>query len=311
MRCLVAAVLLALSASAGAQPGGAAPYVVVLGVGQDGGVPQIGTPDHPGWQDPAFRHLVVSLAVVDPATGERWLFEATPDLREQLHRLDLVAPTPAPRPGLAGIFLTHAHMGHYTGLLHLGHEAMGAHGVPVHVMPRFAEMLRTHEPWALLVRRENLALQPLADGVAVRLNDRLTVTPVLVPHRQELSEVVGFRIDGPTRSVFFLPDIDAWDAWDAEGTRIEDVLATVDVAYLDATFYANGEIPGRDMSTFPHPFVTTTMARLAPLPASDRAKVRFLHVNHTNPAGRPGSPERRAVHAAGFRMAEALERVDL
>ena len=232
-----------------------APYVLVLGIGQDGGVPQAGTKDHPGWSDPAARHLVVSLALVDPATSQRWLFEATPDFREQLHRLDAAFPVEE-KPGLAGVFLTHAHMGHYTGLMFLGHESMGAQGVPVYAMPRMQDYLRTNGPWDQLVRYENIALRPLADGVPVRLNDRLTVTPFLVPHRQEYSEVAGFRIDGPNRSVLFIPDIDAWETWEAQGTRIEALLADVDVAYLDATFYANGELPGRDMSGFPHPFIT-------------------------------------------------------
>ena len=86
---------------------------------------------------------------------------------------------------------------------------------------------------------------------------------------------------------------------------------TVDVAYLDATFYADGEIPGRDMSTFPHPFIVTTMERLAGLPASERAKVRFIHLNHTNPALWDDSDARRAVEAAGFRVAAEGEVVDL
>ena len=294
--------------------GGAAraqPYVVVLGVAQDGGAPQLGASDDPGWQDPAFRRLATSLALVDPASGQRWLFEATPDVREQLHRLDLVAPSDAPAPGLAGLFLTHAHMGHYTGLLHLGHEALGARGVPLYAMPRMRSFLTSNEPWHQLVRYENVVLRDLADGQPVRLSDELAVTPFLVPHRQEYSEVVGYRIDGPSRSVVFLPDIDSWTAWDAWGTRIEDVVAGADVAYLDATFYANGEIPGRDMSTFPHPFITHTMERLAPLPASERAKVRFIHLNHTNPALRPGSAARDTVEARGFRLADELERVTL
>lgn len=288
-----------------------APYVIVLGIAQDGGVPQAGSRAHPGWQDPAFRRLVVSLAVVDPATGDRWLFEATPDIRAQLHRLDLIAPAAVPPPGLAGVFLTHAHMGHYTGLLHFGHESMGARGVPVYAMPRMRAFLEENGPWSQLVRYENIDLRTLAHGASVRLNDRLTVTPVLVPHRQEFSEVVGYRIDGPSRSVFFLPDIDSWEAWDAEGTRIEQVLAEVDVAYLDATFYANGEIPGRDMSGFPHPFLTHSMKRFAKLPPSEREKVRFIHLNHTNPALRPGSAARRSVEASGFRLAEELEQVGL
>ena len=300
--------MLVLPTAACAQP--ADPYLIVLGIAQDGGVPQAGTKVHPGWDDPTQKHLVVSLALIDPATSQRWLFEATPDFREQLYRLDTVFPVDE-KPGLSGIFLTHAHMGHYTGMMYLGHESMGAQGVPVYAMPRMHDYLSTNGPWNQLVRYNNIALQPLSDGVPVRLTDRLSVTALLVPHRQEYSEVVGFRIDGPNRSVLFIPDIDSWEDWDAEGTRIEDQIAEVDVAYLDATFYANGEIPGRDMSGFPHPFITHSMERFAPLPEAERAKVRFIHLNHTNPALHPDSEARRTIEQNGFRVAKALERVDL
>lgn len=293
-----------LGAEAGALGG---PTLVVLGIAQDGGVPQTGDADAPGWTDPARRRRVVSLGVV--ADGRRWLFEATPDLPEQLAHLDRAAP----RTGAAvldGVFLTHAHIGHYTGLMFLGHESLGARRVPVFAMPRMADFLRTNGPWSQLVRYENVEIRELADGVPVPLAEGLTVTPFVVPHRQEFSEVVGYRIDGPRRSVLFIPDIDSWREWDEAGTRLEDALATVDLAYLDATFYANGEIPGRDMSGFPHPFITTTMARLADLPASERAKVRFIHLNHTNPALWPG-PAREAIEAAGMRVAAEGERVGL
>jgi pyrroloquinoline quinone biosynthesis protein B len=286
------------------------PFVVVLGVAQDGGVPQAGSPGHPGWSDPGRRRLVVSLGLVDPATSERWMFEATPDFRRQLQRLDAVHPV-EDRPGLSGIFLTHAHIGHYTGLMFLGHESMGASGVPVYAMPRMGEFLAGNGPWSQLVAYENIALRPLVAGVPVRLNDRLTVTPFLVPHRQEFSEVVGFRIDGPRRSALFIPDIDGWEEWEAEGTRIEDMLADVDIAFLDATFYAEGEIPGRDMSGFPHPFITHSMERFGPLPSAVRGRVRFIHLNHTNPALWAESEARRSIEAAGFHVAEPLEREQL
>jgi pyrroloquinoline quinone biosynthesis protein B len=238
------------------------------------------------------------------------LFEATPDFREQLHRLDEAVPA-GDRPGLSGIFLTHAHIGHYTGLMFVGHESMGAQGVPVYAMPKMSAYLRTNGPWSQLVRYNNIDLRSLEDGQSVALNERLRVTPFIVPHRQEYSEVVGYRIDGPERSALFIPDIDSWEEWDTLGTRIEDVLKEVDVAYLDASFYANGEIPGRDMSGFPHPFITHSMARFAPLPAAERAKVRFIHLNHTNPALWPGSEARRTISEKGFRVAEEGERITL
>ncbi|MEM1093395.1 MAG: MBL fold metallo-hydrolase [Bacteroidota bacterium] len=292
-------------------PPGDAPFLVVLGIGQDGGVPQAGHTADDGWSDPSKRRHVVSLAVVDPLSQQRWLFDATPDLPEQLYHLDQIAPTDAPKPGLAGVFITHAHMGHYTGLMYFGHEVMGTQRVPVFAMPRMTDFLRTNGPWSQLVRYDNIDLRGLRADSAVVINERLRVTPLLVPHRQEFSEVVGFRIEGPTASALFIPDIDSWEDWDAEGTRIEDEIAKVDVAYLDATFYANGEIPGRDMSGFPHPFITHSMERFADLPAAEKAKVRFIHLNHTNPALWEGTKARQTIAENGFRVAEEGEWVGL
>jgi len=284
--------------------------LVVLGTAQDGGAPQIGHDNDPAWKDASLRRTATSLGVVDRTSGRRWLFEATPDLREQLHRFDSIAPAPDPNHGLNGVFLTHAHMGHYVGLMFFGHESMGAKDLPVYAMPRMAQYLTDNGPWSQLVRYNNIALKPLADRQTVDLG-ALKVTPLAVPHRQEFSEVVGFRIEGPAKSVLFIPDIDSWEHWDALGVRIEDEIAKVDVAYLDATFYAQGELPGRDMTKIPHPLITWSMQRFAALPASERAKVRFIHLNHTNPARFPGSEARRAVEAGGFRVAEEMERVCL
>lgn len=291
------------------------PYLVVLGTAQDGGYPQAGTPPGEAWA-PGRRRWAASLALVDPATGERWLFEATPDFREQLHALDRLAPPrgaagTAAAPGLAGIFLTHAHVGHYAGLIHLGREIIGARGVPVHAMPRLRAFLSAHGPWDQLVRLGNVEPRPLAEGVPVRLNARLTVTPFLVPHRDEYSETVGFRITGPRRTAVFLPDIDKWERWQAAGTRVEAVVAGADVAYLDGTFYRDGEVPGRAMAEIPHPFMEETMRRFAAAPPAERAKIRFIHLNRTNPAAFAGSEERRAVERAGFRVAEMLEVVGM
>ena len=288
----------------------AAPYLLVLGIAQDGGTPQAGNKKHPGWADNKFRRRVVSLAVVDPISRERWLFEATPDFREQLHKLDQVAPVKG-QPGIAGVFLSHAHIGHYTGLMFLGHESMGARDVPVYAMPKMVEFLRGNGPWSQLVKYENIVLRAMEDRRAIRLNNRLSVTAFLVPHRQEFSEVVGFRIDGPNRSVIFIPDIDSWEEWDDAGSRIEDVIASVDVAYVDGSFFANGEIPGRDMSGFPHPFITHSMHRFSNLPAKEKSKVRFIHLNHTNPAIWPDSVERAQVLANGYGIADEGEIFEL
>jgi pyrroloquinoline quinone biosynthesis protein B len=289
---------------------GRSPYAIVLGIAQDGGVPQAGTKTHAGWSDDKSKRLVVCLAVVDPATSQRWMIDATPDFPEQLQVLDTMAPAEG-KPGLDGIFLTHAHIGHYTGLMYLGHEVMGAHEVHVYAMPRMFDYLKTNGPWDQLVRYKNIALEPLTAGSPVQLNERITIEPFVVPHRQEYSEVVGYRITGPNRSVLYIPDIDSWWEWDEMGTRIEDALAGVDVAYLDGTFFDSGEIPGRDMSAFPHPFIAHTMERLASLPPEERDKVRFVHFNHTNAALLPDSDARKTIEKNGFHVAEENERMGL
>jgi pyrroloquinoline quinone biosynthesis protein B len=286
------------------------PYALVLGIAQDGGYPQAGTKESPAWDDPARRRLVASLGLVDPASGERFLLDATPDLPAQLHRLDHAAPV-AGTPGLAGILLTHAHVGHYAGLIHLGREAMNARAVPVYAMPRMAAFLGGNGPWELLLRLGNVELRPLAAGVEVALGSRLRATPLLVPHRDEYSETVGFRVAGPRRSLLWLPDIDKWERWDAAGVRLEEVLAGVDVAYLDGTFFADGEVPGRAMAAIPHPFVSETVARLRALPAAERAKVRFVHLNRTNPLLHGDQAAAQTVAAAGMQVAVEGERFEL
>jgi pyrroloquinoline quinone biosynthesis protein B len=286
-----------------ASPG---PYLVVLGIAQDGGYPQAGMKESPAWEDHSLRRLVASLGVVDPGSGRRWLIEATPDFKDQLHRLDRQAPVEE-TPGLAGIFLTHGHMGHYTGLLHLGREAMGARRVPVYAMPRMAALLRGNAPWELLVRLEHIELRPLAAGVAVELAPGLRVTPFEVPHRDEYTETVGFLVQGPRRAALFLPDIDKWERWDEQGQRIESWIERVDIAYLDGTFFADGEVPGRSMAEIPHPFIEESLRRFSALPEAERRKVRFIHLNRTNPALDPAGAAVRRIEEAGMAVARELE----
>jgi pyrroloquinoline quinone biosynthesis protein B len=307
------------------QPVGESAFLIVLGTSQDGGTPQAGSHDHPGWKDPSRRRLATSLGIVDPETGKTWMFEATPDFRQQWYELDrarmeaLDSLTGSPsdvartsettRPTPDGIFLTHAHIGHYAGLMFLGHESMGTNGVTVYAMDQMADFLSLNGPWDQLVRLNNIVIRKLLPSIPVTLTGKIRVIPFLVPHRQEYSEVVGYRIEGPNRTVVFIPDIDSWDEWDTLGHRLEAILETTDIAYIDGTFFANGEIPGRDMSGFPHPFITTTMDRLSSLPAVQKAKIRFIHLNHTNPASVPDSADAIAIREQGFNVASPLEKI--
>ncbi len=293
-----------------AASGDSAPYLVVLGIAQDGGYPQAGCQKahcRRVYRGERAGRYVTSLAIVDPATRQRWFLDATPDFPEQLQLLNRIAADSG-SAGVAGIFLTHAHIGHYTGLMHLGREVMGAQEIPVYAMPRMQHFLRRNGPWNLLVDLQNIRLIPLRHQHAVELTGDLKVTPFLVPHRDEFSETVGFLIQGPNRKVLYLPDIDKWERWDVP---IEQMLAGVDVAFLDGTFYADGELPGRSMADIPHPFIVESLKRFSALPSSEKQKIRFIHLNHTNPALQPGSKATRTIIQAGFSIAEQGEKISL
>jgi pyrroloquinoline quinone biosynthesis protein B len=285
-------------------------FVCVLGIAQDGGYPQLGCRREccqRAWRELPNPVHVVSLAIIDPVSRQRWLVECTPDFKSQWHALDQLLPVESGL-GIDGILLTHAHIGHYTGLIHLGREAFGGEHVPVYAMPRMQDFLRRNGPWSLCVELRNIELRTLKDGQATELNKRIRVTPISVPHRDEFSETVAFRIAGPNHAVLFLPDIDKWERWEK---TIEKQLAAVDAAYLDATFFDGDELPGRNMSEIPHPFVVETIQRFAVLPPAERNKVRLIHLNHTNPLWDPASPARNQIRRAGLRIAEMMERVRL
>jgi len=278
--------------------------LIVLGVAQDAGYPQIGAVQEFAAVElgQRVRQKVVALGVVDEQAGQKFLFEATPDLPAQLYALNEFWPTPGTLP--TGIFLTHGHMGHYTGLLYLGREASGARAVPVYAMPRMASFLTNNAPWSQLLALHNIELRPLAAGQPASLNAKLKVTPLLVPHRDEFTETVGFEIQGAHKKAVFIPDIDKWSKWPQP---LPEVVKNADYVLLDATFYLNGEI-ARDMAEVPHPFVEETIKLLQHLPLAQRAKVYLIHFNHTNPLLNPASPERAEVLRQGFRVAdEGLE----
>ena len=251
------------------------------------------------------------MLVVDPISQQRFLIDATPDIVTQVDRANGVMPPPASsaRPPLFdAIALTHAHIGHYGGLMQLGREAYGANRQRVLASARMAQFLEANGPWSLLVKLSHIRVERFEADKALALNQRITLTPFAVPHRDEFSDTHGFIIRGPNRSVLWLPDIDKWERWDR---RIEDLIATVDVACIDGTFYDPGELPGRAMSEVSHPFITESMTRFATLPERERGKIVFIHLNPTTPAATPGSKAQQAITRSGMRVAKEGERLPL
>lgn len=284
-------------------------FIVVLGTAQDGGYPQAGCDKgccKAYWEGDEPGNAVSCLAIVDRASRQYWLIDATPDFSTQLFQLQKFLPARNYKP--AGIFITHAHIGHYAGLMQLGREVMGTNSLPVWVMPRMDSFLRSNGPWGQLVSLGNIRPIQLEADSLIQLTPSISVTPFKVPHRDEYSETVGYKIQGPKKRVLFIPDIDKWEKWDRD---IRAELANTDIAFLDGTFYQDGELPGRNMREIPHPFVTESMDHFRSLSEKEKNKIRFIHFNHTNPLGRLKSGEKKIVEDKGFGLAEEDEWYEL
>ena len=281
------------------------PYVVVLGIAQDGGLP------HAGCLKSCCKNLwgtgnnekVASIGIVDPKTGQSWLIDATPDFASQLHVLENIHKTK-----LSGIFLTHAHIGHYSGLLQLGREVMGAKDMPVYAMPRMKSFLYENSPWNQLLSLENIKIIDLKNSKEIKLSSQLYIEPFLVPHRDEFSETVGYRVVSNKKSLVYIPDIDKWSKWDQD---IFQVVLHSDFALLDGTFYSSDEIPHRDMSEIPHPFIIETMDLLDNMNSKNRKKIYFIHFNHSNPAINYTSSVSNIIRSKRFNIATEGLKLDL
>lgn len=275
--------------------------LIILGTIQDAGSPHIGCKKEcckDLFNNPDKDRQVIALGLIDNEYSKKYLFDATPDISRQMKTLvrnDIQNTNEI----VDGIFLTHAHIGHYTGLMYLGKEATDAKNVNVFTMPRMKRYLETNGPWSQLVSDNNIALTQIENEQSISLSPNIQVTPFLVPHRDEYSETVGYRIKGPNKTALFIPDIDKWDKWDK---NIIEEIKKVDYAFLDATFYSGEELNNRDISQIPHPFIIESLERFKGLDLQERNKIIFIHFNHTNPVIDLNSIEAKNVLNQGFKI---------
>ena len=273
-------------------------YIYILGNVQDAGLPHIGC-QHKFCKEKFSEfeeYFTTSIAVVDPVEKKYILFEASPDIPYQLNYLEkeifnefLLTES---------IFITHAHIGHYTGLMYFGREALGAKNLIIKVLPKMSNFLKTNGPWSQLVDINNIKIQKLSFGSKTNELRNITVTPIQVPHRDEYSETAGFIIEGRNKKALFIPDIDKWEKWDK---NLKQLVYEFDYLLLDATFYDSKEI-NRDISEIPHPLVTETINLLDDLSPEHKNKVYFIHMNHTNLMLDPSSELTKLVVNKGFNI---------
>ena len=283
------------------------PYALILGSVQDAGLPQVGCYTERCERGRELHaagegRYVASLAVVEPAAERFYLVDATPDITRQI---DLI-PEPAFRRRAAerrpfdGIFLTHAHIGHYTGLAVLGNEGLGIRDTPVYCTEAMADFLTSNQPWAFLVEQGRIEPRPLAPERWHRIDDRLEVQLWRVPHRDEFADTVAFLFRGPDATLLYLPDIDSWREWERDVT---EAVGGVDVALLDATFWSADELPGRAVEDIPHPLMRRSMDVLQGVADRGGTRIVFTHLNNSNPALDEGGPQRRQLARRGFEVA--------
>jgi pyrroloquinoline quinone biosynthesis protein B len=272
--------------------------IIVLGISQDAGYPQLACKKNccqKVFDQPHLHEKVASLAIYKESEKKYFLLEATPDINQQHQYMQ-----EKHQAKLAGIFVSHAHIGHYTGLMYLGKEAANTQKLPLYLMPRMKTYLEQNAPWEALFKNGNVAAQALSNFDRLPLGDSLSIQVFKVPHRDEYSETIGYRIEGPNKKALFIPDIDKWKAWEVD---IRELIKEVDYAFLDATFFDGDELPGRNMNSIPHPFVVESMAHFANLSQEDKNKIYFIHLNHTNPLLNPQSNASKKVQEAGFNVA--------
>ena len=277
-------------------------FLKVLGTVQDGGAPHIGCKKtccinlSPKEKE---NRKVTALEVFQPEIRQSILFEATPDIIHQWNSMNYIPKI---------IFLTHAHIGHYSGLLHLGREALGAKKISVYAMPKMKKFLKKNAPWSQLVSLKNIILKNLENKIEIEPIESIKVKPIKVPHRDEFSETVGFIITGPKKKILFLPDIDKWSLWKEDLIRL---LNEVDLAFLDGTFFDAKEVNYRPISEIPHPFVKETVEYLDSESFALKNKIYFIHLNHTNPLLSKKSEASRWIRIKGFNVARIGDEFEL
>ena len=282
-------------------------YIYILGNTQDAGLPHIGC-QHPFCEDNFNvyeEHYTTSIAVVNSDLKKYILFEATPDITFQLNNLkknifdEFLLPE--------SIYITHAHIGHYTGLMYFGREALGSKDLLVKVLPRMSNFLQNNGPWSQLVDINNIKIKEINFGLSTNELNNIQITPVQVPHRDEYSETAGYIIKGKNKKALFIPDIDKWEKWDRD---LSQLAKDFDFLLIDATFYNSKEI-NRDINEIPHPLVTETIDLLSGLNIENRNKIYFIHMNHTNMMLDPNSELSKLITSKGFNIARLGQKLYL
>ena len=288
--------------------------VVILGSAAGGAVPQWNcncTQCAAAWTEPALRNTQVS-AAISADGGRHWfLINASPDIRQQI--LDTPALHPAKghlrHSPIAGVILTNGEIDAIAGLLSL------REGTPfvLHAHPRVLATLKANSVFDVLkpdlVKRIPMTLnevfQPLLpDGTPSALRVEAFAVPgkpawYMEDAGADPGDTIGLKFStGDADSAFFIaacagvtPDLAAR-------------LAGAGLVMFDGTLWRDDEmiLAGLGQKTgqkMGHLAMSDAITALAGVDIATRV---FVHINNSNPALLPHSPERRSVQEAGWRI---------
>jgi len=296
--------------------------IIVLGAAAGGGLPQwncgcancrAARGDHP-----ELASTQASIAV--SGDGTNWfLINASPDLRAQINANPALHPPVGVLRGspIAGVILTNGEVDAVAGLLTLRERAaFSIYGHPdVLAMLAANSIFNVLDP--ALVRREAMAVdvpfQPTLPGGAP---SGLEVTAFAAPGKPALflegqrggseGDTLGLVVrdlEGGRRLVFLA-------ACAAVTPEIIDRLDGADAVFFDGTLWADDEMirQGLSQKTGQRMGHIAMQPAIEALAGIDRPARYFLHINNSNPALQPGSPERRQAEAAGWQIpADGME----
>jgi pyrroloquinoline quinone biosynthesis protein B len=294
----------------------------VLGSAAGGGFPQwnCGCPNCRGVRTGAIRATPRSQeSVAISADGDDWfLVNASPEIRAQIESFPPIHPRHSRHSPIQGIFLTNGDLDHCLGLLSLreSHPLVVYATEPVYrgfsegnVLFRTLQRFPDQVTWRpLKAGREDEVL-----GAGGRPSG-LLVQPVAVPgkpplhlegrHAPDPEEGIGLRIREPAsgRVLAYFSGVATLTP------AVRAALADADAVFLDGTFWSSGELitlgvgekRAEQMAHLPVGGPGGSLDALRDLRASRRV---YVHINNTNPILREDSPERAAVHAAGWDVA--------
>ena len=163
-----------------------------------------------------------------------------------------------------------------------------------------SDFIKSNRAFNFLIKSKNINLEIIQEGQNIDLRDNVYISSFLVPHRNEMSETVGYKVKSSKKSIIYLPDIDSWEEWDKD---INDIVKNNDYLLIDGTFYAKDEIPNRDIQTIPHPSIAESLDKFSNLSKENRKKVFFTHLNHTNKILKESNAETISLLKKGYNIA--------